>query len=104
VYLALFVDNICLYGTDHNEGYVVRKLQCWLDSLLVAWCERWNIKINEDKTQAIYFSHLRTLPESILMLNEWNIPFVNNVKYLIVIFYKRITWSLHTERIKAKAF
>jgi hypothetical protein len=24
-----------------------------------AWCERWNIKINEDKNQAIYFSHWR---------------------------------------------
>jgi hypothetical protein len=22
-----------------------------------AWCERWNIKINADKTQAIYSSH-----------------------------------------------
>jgi hypothetical protein len=24
-----------------------------------AWCERWHIKINEIKTQAIYFSHQR---------------------------------------------
>jgi hypothetical protein len=37
-------------------------------------------------------------------LNGRNIPFVNNVKYLGVIFDKRITWRLHIEMIKAKAF
>jgi hypothetical protein len=37
-------------------------------------------------------------------LNEWNIPFVNHVKYLGVIFDKRITWRLHIEITEAKAF
>jgi hypothetical protein len=37
-------------------------------------------------------------------LNERNIPFVNHVKYLGVIFDKRITWRLHRELIEAKAF
>jgi hypothetical protein len=40
------------------------------------WCERWNIKINEEKTQAIYFSHRRGPPEFHLTLIAWNIPFV----------------------------
>jgi hypothetical protein len=70
----------------------------------VAWCEYWNIEINEDKTWAIYLPHWITPPESPLTLNGWNIPFVNSVKYLGVIFYKRITWRPHTEMIKSKAF
>jgi hypothetical protein len=37
-------------------------------------------------------------------LNGWNIPFVSLVKYLAVIFKKRITWRLHIEMIEAKAF
>jgi hypothetical protein len=69
-----------------------------------AWCERRNIKINEEKTQAIYFSRQRRPPDSLLTLNGRKIPFVNNVKYLGVIFDKRITWSLHVETIDAKAF
>jgi hypothetical protein len=48
------------------------------------WCERWNIKINEDKTQAIYLSHGNRPGESHLTLNGWKIPFVNNIKYLSV--------------------
>jgi hypothetical protein len=47
VHLALFADDTCLYATDRKEGFVVRKLQRGL-SLMETWCERWNIKINED--------------------------------------------------------
>jgi hypothetical protein len=37
-------------------------------------------------------------------LNGWNIPLINHVKYLDVIFDKRIAWGLHVEMIEAKAF
>jgi hypothetical protein len=33
-----------------------------------------------------------------------NIPFVKNVKYLGVIFDKRMTWRLHIETMEDKAF
>jgi hypothetical protein len=71
VNLALFADDTCLYATECKEGYVLRKAQRGLNSML-PWCERWNIKINEDKTQEIYFSHQRRPPDS------RNIPFVNS--------------------------
>jgi hypothetical protein len=45
VYLTLFADDTCLYATDRNEGFVVRKLQRGLSSIEI-WCERRNIKIN----------------------------------------------------------
>jgi hypothetical protein len=63
-----------------------------------------NIKINEYKAQAIYFSHRIRQPESLLTLNGQNIPFVNNVKYLGVIFDKKIARRPHIELIEAKAF
>jgi hypothetical protein len=47
VYLALFADDTCLYSTDREEFYVLRKLQCGLTAM-ESWCERWNIKINEE--------------------------------------------------------
>jgi hypothetical protein len=37
-------------------------------------------------------------------MNGRNIPFVNNVKYLGVIFDKNIIWRLHIKTIEAKAF
>jgi hypothetical protein len=64
----------------------------------------WNIKINKDRTQAIYFSHRLGAPKAHFTLNGWNIPLVNYVKYLGVIFNKRITWRLHLEVIEVKLF
>jgi hypothetical protein len=92
VHLVLFADDACLYeyATDCKEGFVLRKLQRGLGSM-ETWCERWNIKINEEQTQGIYFSRRCGPPESHLTLNERNIPFVICVKYIGVIFDRRIT-------------
>jgi hypothetical protein len=76
-----------------------------------AWCQLngglvwdWNIEINEVKTQGIYFSRSLRPPESHLTMNGRNITFVNSVKYISVIFDKKVTWRLHIEMIEAKAF
>jgi hypothetical protein len=69
-----------------------------------SWCQRWNIKINERKTQAIYFSRRRRMPENDLQLNGRKIPFVNSVKYLGVTYDRRLTWRLHIEKTATKAF
>jgi hypothetical protein len=61
-------------------------------------------KINEYTTQGIYFSRSRRPLEIHLTLNGRNVPFVNSVKYLGVIFDKKVTRRLHTEMIEAKAF
>jgi hypothetical protein len=57
-----------------------------------------------DKTRAIYFSREQRPPNSLLTLNGRNIPFVNSVKYLGIIFDKRMSFTLHIEAIEAKAF
>jgi hypothetical protein len=103
VNLALFADDTCLYAKDRKEGYVLRKIRHGLNCM-AAWCEHWNIKINEEKTWAIYFTHRNRQPDSPLTLNGRNIPFVNSVKYLGVIFDKRMTWRLHIQMIDVKAF
>jgi hypothetical protein len=55
------------------------------------WYERWNIKVNENKTEAIYFSPTLRPAEACFMLNARKAPFVNQAKYDYVIFDKRIT-------------
>ena len=43
-------------------------------------------------------------PESRITLNGRNIPVVNNIKYLGVIFNKKVTWRLYIEMFEAKTF
>jgi hypothetical protein len=62
-----------------------------------SWCERMNIKFNERKTQAIYFSRRLTVPDDELQVNARDIPFVNNVMYLGVTFDRRMIWRHHVE-------
>jgi hypothetical protein len=99
---SLYCDT-CIYVTDCKEGYVTRRLQRGF-SVIETGCERWNIKINKDKTQVIYFSHDLRSPETHLPSNGRNIPLVSHIKYLGIIFNKRITWRLHIKMTEAKAF
>jgi hypothetical protein len=43
-------------------------------------------------------------PEDHLTVNERNVPFVNHVKYLGVIFDNRTAWGQYIEMNEAKAF
>jgi len=51
-HLALFADDMCKCAIDSKENYVLEKLQRGLTAM-DSWFERWNININENKTQAI---------------------------------------------------
>jgi hypothetical protein len=55
IHLALFADYTCIYATEKHERRVLCKLQRGLTTVK-SCCERWNIKINEGKSEAIYFS------------------------------------------------
>lgn len=49
VHLALFANETCLYAIYRKESFVLRKLQRGFGSM-ETWCERWGIKINEEKS------------------------------------------------------
>jgi hypothetical protein len=102
-YLSLFADDTCIYATENHESRVLCKLQRGL-TVVKSRCERWNIKVNEGKAQAIYFSRRFRVPDDILQLNGRDIPFVNSVMYLRVAFDRKMTWRHRIEKTVAKAF
>jgi hypothetical protein len=58
--LALFMNDSSIYATEKHECRVLSKIQRGLTAV-GSWCECWNIKINEGKSQAIYFSIRRRI-------------------------------------------
>jgi hypothetical protein len=60
------------------------------------------MKINEDKTQVMYFSRRLRPADVHLTLNGQNISFVSQVKYLGVISDKMTAWRLHVEVFETK--
>jgi hypothetical protein len=99
---ALFTDDTRIYRTDRKEVYVLRTLQRCLTKM-ESRCERWNITINEDKTQTIYVSHRRRPVEAYLTLKRRQTPFVKKREITRCNLIKKITWRLHTETTAVKA-
>ena len=64
-----------------NDSYLLRNIQRGFTQML-SCCERWNIKIIEDKMQAIYFFRGLGGTESHLTLKQRYIPSLSQVKYL----------------------
>jgi hypothetical protein len=100
--LALFADDTCIYGTQKHERHVICKLQRGLTAVN-SLCARWNIKFNEGKTHAIYFCRRLRVPDNVLQLNRWDIPFANYATYLGVTFDRRMSRRHRIERTDAKA-
>jgi hypothetical protein len=101
-HLDLFADDTCVYATEKHERRVLNKPQRDLTAV-GSWCQRWNIKINEGKTQAIYFSRRRRMSGDDFQQNERNIPFVYSVKYHGFILLSKLTFRVHIEKTTAKA-
>jgi hypothetical protein len=99
---AMFAGDTYISASEKHECYVLCKLHRGLTAVN-SWCECWNIKINEGKTQVRYFSRRLRVPDDILQLNGRDIPFANNVTYLSVTFEGRVTLGRHIERTVAKA-
>jgi hypothetical protein len=74
-----------LFTRQKREGRFICKSQRGLTAVR-SLCERWNMKINERKTQVIYFSGRLVVPQDVLQLNGQDILFVDNVTYLGVTF------------------
>jgi hypothetical protein len=97
--VTLTLSNLALFADDSVQGGLhSQKTPTWPGVSIGT------LKINEDKAWAIYFPHWIRPPESLLTLNGLNIPFVNSVKYLGVIFDRKITGRPHRKMIKTKAF
>jgi hypothetical protein len=61
-------------------------------------------KINENKTRVVTITHQLKPTDAHFTLNRRNITFVSHVKYLGVLFDKKVTWKFNIEVVVTKAF
>ena len=68
---------------------------------MTQWCNKWRVKLNEDKTQYIVFTRRRpTIPT--LNFGNRRLQPAENVKYLGVYMDKRLNWKKHLEYTKRR--
>ncbi|VEN64529.1 unnamed protein product [Callosobruchus maculatus] len=97
----LYADDTALVAQSWSSNLVHDRLQTAVDEVL-EWADRWLIKINHSKTQAIYCTKKRrgTPPE--VSINGTPLRWSSSVKYLGVTLDKGMTWRNHTEMLKTK--
>jgi hypothetical protein len=101
VYLGLFADDTCILAADQKK--VMFSESCSQVSVLF----RCGVSAGTQKSMRISLRPSTFLidlgPLRLILLIGRNILFVSYVKYLGLIFDKRMKWRLHIEMIKAKA-
>lgn len=100
--LALYADDTLLYTKNRNIHRAISQLQNQINQALVWFCT-WRLRINALKTVAVAFSTQTTTNLSRLRINNIDIPWSNNVKYLGVTLDSRLKFVTHVKEIKKKA-
>lgn len=95
--LLLYADDTGLVATAPHHNSVASFLQHHLDKI-EDWCTKWKIKINPEKTQAIYFTRTYKLPPRLYIAGT-PINWGPKAKYLGVTLDKRLTWKHHIKTV-----
>lgn len=99
--IAQFADDTAIYLTHRNKTSMTKQLQEDMEKL-DKYFKKWRIKVNETKTEAIYFDHKRRnkKPQEI-EFNKEKIKWKKTVKYLGLNLNKYLNYKEQTnENIK----
>lgn len=98
--ISQFADDTAFYTSSEQPSEIINNLEASLLKLN-QYCVKWNIKLNADKTQSIFFTRRRAeryLPERKLKFNGIEIDWANEVKYLGLHLDKKLLFNVHIER------
>lgn len=102
---AQYADDTAIYVSGVDPVIITSNLQICIKAL-IDYCNKWNIKLNPNKTQAIFFTRrraIRYLPtNSFLQVNNTQITWSSKVKYLGIWFDQKIRFHHHIEYIVEK--
>ena len=92
--LALYADDICIYDQTKKPKYAYLSVQHHLKDI-GRWASRSRIKINSDKSCAITFSRKKKINVPKLTLDNEQIDYVQECRYLGVHLHRRLNWNKH---------
>lgn len=98
---ATFADDTAFLYSSDCEIESAGKMQDHLHRV-EAWCSRWNIRVNPEKSQHTTFT-MRTKTGPRLSLCRKNIPHTNSVKYLGLHLDRTLTFKDHIIKKKKQA-
>lgn len=100
----IYADDTSLLFSGSDPDYLIANANRVLEKLRL-WSELNCLKINADKTKAIFFSarNKSVMPCANLLINNSVISFVDNVRILGVFFTSNLSWSTHVDHVHSRA-
>ena len=99
--MAFADDCAVLCGGDDPEE-MLRRVQAVLDRL-VEWGNTCGLEFNSTKTEAVFFTRTRQLPNRPLTIQNAAIPYRLQVRYLGITLDRRLWWHDHVQNKVTKA-
>jgi len=99
---SLFVDDFALYCRGYSAVEVCRHIQRAINAVS-KWADSRGFKFSLNKTKAVRFAghrRIETIPT--LTLKGSILPYEDQVKFLGMIFDKRLSWGPHIDSLKKK--
>lgn len=104
IIVAFFADDLAILTTSKSRNMIQKRLQGAINKIH-SYFQKWRLKINPDKTQAIYFTRRRKqkfLPNRKLTVNNIEVDWLTQVKYLGITFDKKLNFSQHVTNVIQK--
>lgn len=102
LHYGLYADDLCMYISSYRIDTIINFLNKGLTSVY-KYYDRWKIKLNVGKTEAIIFSKRRPLIINSLCLNNIKIEWSKSVVYLGLTLDKSLTFTKHIDYVCNRA-
>lgn len=103
VTMSLFADDTALLTSSWRTDTITNRLQKSVDKIQ-KYFQKWKIKLNAAKTESILFSKRRPTLKGKVTVQDSNIEWSPQVKYLGVILDKKLLFTKHTKYVCNKAY
>ena len=101
--LLAYADDTAIAASSRTKWVVIRRLQKHLDSI-ADWMDRWRLRVNPSKTQAILFNqNKKRPPRDLLRWKDTRLKWTGTAKYLGILYDARLTWRAHVQAVRRKA-
>ena len=94
----IFADDTALWKSGNDLERIISQMQINLNNVR-DWCATWGFMLSKEKTIAVIFTHRLVDNSSRLKIDGTGIQWKNEVRFLGVIFDKRMTWKQHIDYI-----
>lgn len=103
-FLGMFADDMLIAYADHDVHIAQSELQELVDHI-IEWCSNWCVTISIPKSEAKIFSLRRCPDPPCITIGNAIIPWKeNSVRWLGILFDKRLTWADHIATKTAEGY